>query len=97
SIAHTEIIAAHRKTQVSWTVPTSMALGVDLTHTIELNDQNTRTKAKCSHRVDELNFETGSALTSITLSVMRGNGVSDPLLVPARLGGNDSNGGGAGW
>ncbi|MDY0207480.1 MAG: hypothetical protein RBR82_12785 [Pseudomonas sp.] len=95
-IAHTEIIDAHSKTAVSFTVPTSMALGVDLVHTIEINDQYTRARAKCSQRVDELNFETGSALTSITLAVMRGGGVSDPLLVPARLGGDDA-GGGSGW
>ncbi|MDY0191669.1 MAG: hypothetical protein RBR22_13160 [Desulfuromonas sp.] len=96
-IAHTEILAAHRKTAVSWSVPTSMALGVDLSHTVEINDQYTHARAKCSHRVDELNFETGSALTSITISVMRGGGVSDALLVPERLGGNDSDDGNSGW
>ncbi len=96
-IAHTEIIDAHSKTAVSFTVPTSMALGVDLSHTIEINDQYTHARAKCAQRVDELNFETGSALTSITLAVMRGGGVSDPLLVPDRLGANDTTGGGNGW
>lgn len=95
-IASTEIIEAHRKTTVSWSVPTSMALGVDLSHTVEINDQYTHARAKCSHRIDELNFETGSALTSITISVMRGGGVSDPLLVPDRLGAITS-GGSNGW
>ncbi|MDY0250700.1 MAG: hypothetical protein RBR45_11705 [Pseudomonas sp.] len=92
-IASTEIIEAHRKTSVSWSVPTSMALGVDLSHTVEINDQYTHARAKCSHRVDDLNFETGSALTNITISVMRGGGVSDPLLVPDRLGAINNCGG----
>lgn len=95
-VAQTEIIAAHRRTTVSWSVPTSMALGVDLAHTIELDDQYTKARAKCSRRVDELDFETGSAITTISLSVMRGGGVSDPLLVPERLGINDLNSGGGG-
>lgn len=97
SVGQSVIIGSHRQTQVSWSVPTSMALGVDLAHTVELDDQSTKTKAKCSHRVDELNFETGSAITSITLSVMRGGGESDPLTVPARLGANDYIGGGSEW
>ena len=96
-IAHTEIIEAHRKTAVSWSVPTSMALGVDLSHTVEINDQYTHARAKCSHRIDELDFETGSALTTITIAVMRGGGESDPLLVPPRLGVNDLSGGDDGW
>lgn len=85
-VAHTEIMSSHRKTAVSWSVPTSMALGVDLSHTLEIDDQHTKARAVCSHRVDELNFETGGALTSVTISVMRGGGESDPLLVPPRLG-----------
>lgn len=84
--ALSEIVGSHRKTLVSWSVPASMALGVDLSDTVEINDQLTRARAKCSHRVDELNFETGSAMTSISISVMRGGGESDPLIVPDRIG-----------
>lgn len=97
SMAHTEIIAAHRRTSVSWQVPTSMALGIDLSHTVEIQDQYTKARAKVSHRIDDLDLESGSAITTITLSVMRGGGVGDPLLVPARLGGGDTSGGGNGW
>lgn len=97
SVGQSVIIGSHRQTQVSWSVPTSMALGVDLAHTVELDDQSTKTKAKCSRRVDELSFETGSAITRLTLSVMRGGGESDPLTVPARLGANDYIGGGSEW
>jgi len=96
-VARTEILAAHRQTLVSWAVPTSMALGVDLTHTIEISDQGATARAKCSHRTDELNFETGSAITSLTISVMRGGGESDVLAVPARIGAGGDTGGGAGW
>lgn len=88
-VAFAEIIGAHRKTLVSWSTPTSMALGVDLSNTVELNDQYTRARAKCSHRIDELNFETGSAMTSIAISVIRGGGAADPLLIPERMGNYD--------
>lgn len=95
--AQSEIIDAHRKTQVSWEVPTSMALGVDLSHTIEINDQLTHARAKCSRRIDILDFETGSALTGITISVMRGTGNSDALQPPLRIGANDPKNYGGNW
>lgn len=72
-MARAEIVAAHRKTFVSWEAPTSMILNVDLSDTVKLDDQNTLTVAKCSHRVDVLDFETGSATTRMTVSVMRGS------------------------
>lgn len=94
-VAHTDIIDAHRKTIVSWDVPTSLALGVDTVHTVEINDQHTKARAKCSRRVDRLDFESGSAITTISIAVMRGGGISDALVVPDRLGAeNDSGGGG---
>ncbi len=96
-IGRVTIIESHSKTQVSWSTPTSMALGVNLGHTVELDDQYAKAKAVCSHRVDELDFESGSAITSITLSVMRGGGVSDAIVIPPRLGAGDPLGAGAEW
>lgn len=97
SMAHTDIIGAHRATTVSWQVPTSMALGIDLSHTVEIQDQYTQARAKVSHRIDDIDLQSGSAITTIMISVMRGGGVNDPLLVPERLGGGDMSGGGSGW
>ncbi|WP_375738078.1 hypothetical protein [Pseudomonas boanensis] len=84
--AHTEIIAAHRETRVSWAVPTPMALNIDLLHTLKLEDQYVRAMGKCSRLTDRLNFETGECLTELTISVMRGGGEGDPLAIPARPG-----------
>ena len=86
AIAHTEIVAAHRTTTVGWAVPTPMALGIDLTHTLELDDQYTRARGKCSRRRDLLDPDSGDCTTTLTVSVMRGGGDSDPLDVPARPG-----------
>lgn len=86
-MARTEIIEAHRRTQVSWQVPTALVAGIDLVHTLELHDQNTRARGKCVQRTDELSIETGSALTTFAVAILRtAAGVSDPLAVPARLG-----------
>ena len=96
-VAQTEIIAAHRKTSVSWDVPTSMALAVDLNHTIEIKDQLTHARGKCSRRVDVLDFETGSAITSITVSLMRGIEGDSSLPLPPRTGADDQNNYGGDW
>ena len=96
-IANAEIIAAHRKTLVSWSAPTSMTLDIDLSHTVEINDQNTNARGKCSHRIDELDFDSGSAITTLTISVMRGGGESDSLDIPARLGSADNINDIPGW
>lgn len=93
-IALAEIVAAHRETTVSWQVPTSMALGIDLTHTLELNDQGVRARGKCRRISGSHDPETGLAITTLSIAVMRGGGVSDALTVPARLGLTDDPGAG---
>lgn len=91
-VARTGIIESHRRTQVSWQVPTALVAGVDLVHTLELNDQNTRARGKCIQRVDELSIETGSALTSFSIAILRAAaGTSDPLTVPPRMGANEAD------
>lgn len=86
AMAHTEIIAAHRQTRVTWSAPTPMVLGIDLIHTLEIDDQYVRARGKCSRRVDTLDFDSGSCITDLTISVMRGGGENDPLTIPARPG-----------
>lgn len=84
--AQTQILSAHRETTLSWQVPTSLALGVDLIHTLELNDQGARVVGKCRRIVDSFDLGTGQAVTTISIAVMRGGGASDPLTLPDRLG-----------
>lgn len=79
----TEIIAAHRGTTLSWSVPASLALTVDLTHTVSLDDQGARGIGKCRRISDSFNLASGEATTTLSIAVMRGGGVSDPLTVPA--------------
>ncbi len=81
-----EIIGAHRETTVSWQVPTSMALGVDLVHTLQVTDQGVNASGKCRRIVDSFDLGSGSAVTTISIAIMRGGGVSDPLTLPGRLG-----------
>ncbi|WP_314407330.1 hypothetical protein [Pseudomonas kuykendallii] len=80
--ARTTLLEAHRGTTVSWQVPTPMALGIDLVHTLELDDQ-IRAAGKCRQITHEFDLASGSALTTISIAVMRGGGdESDPLTPP---------------
>lgn len=81
-----ELIAAHRETVLSWQVPTSMALGIDLIHTLEVDCAGVRARGKCRRIVDSFDLANGSAVTSLSIAIMRGGGGSDPLIMPARLG-----------
>lgn len=89
----TEIIAAHRETTLNWQVPTSLALGIDLVHTLELADQGAHAVGKCRRIVDSFDLASGEAVTTISIAVMRGGGVSDVLTLPPRLGEGDAGGG----
>ncbi len=84
--ARVELVAAHRQTILSWQVPTSMALGIDLIHTLEINCAGVRARGKCRRIVDSFGLDTGSAITTLSIAIMRGGGSSDPLTMPARLG-----------
>ncbi|WP_313105055.1 hypothetical protein [Stutzerimonas nitrititolerans] len=82
----TQIIAAHRETTLTWQVPTSLALGVDLIHTLELADQGAHAIGKCRRIVDRFDLLAGEAITTLSIAVMRGGGASDPLTLPDRIG-----------
>ncbi|GLK88323.1 hypothetical protein [Pseudomonas turukhanskensis] len=84
--ARTQIIAANRDNGMSWQVPTPMALGTDLTSTLQLDDQRTKGLGKCRRIVHDLDFEAGTAITTISIAIMRGGGSSDALTAPPRLG-----------
>lgn len=83
-IARTDIIAAHRETTLSWQEPTSLALGVDLVHTLELNDQGAHAIGKCRRIVDSFDLGSGVATTRLSIAVMAGSTTGDALSLPAR-------------
>lgn len=82
-IGNAMIVGAHRETTLSWDVPSSMAMGIDLLHTLEIDDQGVHAIGKCRRIVHQFNLGSGEAITSLSIAIMRGGGVSDPLDVPA--------------
>lgn len=82
--AKTTVVLAHTATAVSWSVPTSMVPDVDLIHTLSLLDQGVLAQARCSRVVDAFDLGSGSAITTLTVKVMRcGGSNQDQLTAPA--------------
>lgn len=82
----TQVVAAHRETVLSWQVPTSMVMGIDLIHTLDVDCMGVRARGKCRRIVDSLDLSSGAAMTTLSIAIMRGGGTSDPLTLPGRLG-----------
>jgi hypothetical protein len=80
--AKTTVVLAHTATAVSWSVPTSMVLDVDLIHTLSLLDQGVLAQARCSRVVDAFDLGSGSAITTLTVKVMRCGGSNQDQLTP---------------
>ncbi|WP_395501836.1 hypothetical protein [Ectopseudomonas mendocina] len=78
-----QLLSAHRGTTLSWQVPTDLALGVDLVHTLRLEDK-ALAQGKCRRIQHRIDIEGGTAITTISVAISRGGGVVDPLTVPAR-------------
>ncbi|WNF45811.1 hypothetical protein RHP75_15710 [Pseudomonas sp. SG20056] len=79
------VVRTHRGTTVSWQVPTSMAMGIDLTHTLELDDL-IKARGKCVRIATRADYQSGAAITTLTIALMRGGGdVTDPLTPPASV------------
>ena len=94
AVAEAEIRAAHRQTRVQWQCPTSMVLGIDTVHTLELDDQGVHARGKCIQRLDELNFESGSALTTLAIAITTAaTGEAQDAGVPPRIGKTDPDAG----
>lgn len=79
--AKTSIILAHTGTSVSWDVPTSMVVAVDLVHTLRLSDQGITAQARCNRVLDTFELGTGTAITTLSIGVMRGGGEDNDALV----------------
>ena len=82
--AVTTVVLAHSATTITWNVPTSMVLDIDLVHTLLLDDQGVRSRGRCSRVLDTFDLGAGTALTTLAITVMRGGGeVMDALTPPA--------------
>jgi hypothetical protein len=82
--AFATVVNAHRETVLTWQVPTSLAMGVDLVHTVLLEDQGVRALGKVVRVADD--FGEALPITTISIKVMRGGGtVTDPLIPPASV------------
>lgn len=80
--ARVTILGAHRGNKVAWQVPTSMALGIDLVHTVLMEDR-IRAQGKVFSLIDEYDLQGQTAISTITLAISRGGGdVEDALTVP---------------
>lgn len=77
------VVGGQRGTSINWQVPTSAALGFDLIHTLALEDQTEGT-GKVRRVRDEFDFDAGSAVTTLSIALMRGGGESDLLVLPPK-------------
>jgi len=84
--ARAELYKASRGARAFWSVPTSMAMDVDLVHTLSLDDQRVVADGKCARIVDTFDHLAGTAITQISIALMSGGGESSALTVPGRLG-----------
>lgn len=76
-----ELIDAHRGTTVSWQEPTEAVLDVDLVHTLQLSDLENAV-GKCRRIQQRFDLDAGTAISTLSIAVMRGGGEGDPLVVP---------------
>lgn len=88
SIARAQVLAAHRGNRLVFQLPTADVLGAQIEHTLRVEDtifdRDIRCQAKLFSLIDEWDFESGSALTTLTLAVSQGGGgVDDPVVPPA--------------
>lgn len=79
--ARSTLVGAHRGTTVSWQTPTDLALGVDLTHTLRLDD-TAKATGKCRRIQHSIDLGSGRAVTTLGIAVMRGGGINTPLVIP---------------
>lgn len=91
--AWTTILSSHRDSTVSWDFPASMCLGADLGQTLSLADQGVKAVGKCRRLEEAYDLESGSALITTTIAVMRGGGTdADALIAPPETTSSPSSG-----
>lgn len=86
SVNRTAILLAHRGNRLSYQMPTTDVMGLRLEHTAKVEDQYARCQAPVWSLIHELDIDSQTALTTITLAVSQGGGtVTDPLVMPSAL------------
>lgn len=88
SMACVQVLDAHRGNRLTWQLPTADTLGVRLEQTLRVEDliagQDIRCQAKLASLIDEWDFDTGEAITTLALAVSQGGGTdNDPVVPPA--------------
>jgi hypothetical protein len=83
SIHRTTLQRAHRENRLAVQMPTTDVMGLELRHTLRVEDQLARCEAPVWSQVHELDMDAQTALTTISLAVSQGGGgVTDPLVLP---------------
>lgn len=83
SIHRTTLLRAHRENRLSFQMPTSDVMGLQLRHTVLVEDQRVRCQAPVWALIHELDIDEQTALTTIQLAVSQGGGdITDPLVMP---------------
>ena len=87
-IARVQVLSAHRANRLAFQLPTADTLGVQLAHTVRVEDEvagrSIRCQAKLYSITDEWSFDDGSALTTLMMAVSQGGGdIDDPVIPPA--------------
>lgn len=78
------ITGDNRSARVSWQTPAAWVPGLDVRHTVALDDQGVRAQCKVFAVSRLLSFATGEAMATISIVRMSGGGdVNDPLTPPA--------------
>lgn len=89
SMARVQVLAAHRGNRLVFELPTADVLDVHLEHTLRVEDtifgRSISCQAKLFSLIDEWDFESGAALTSLSLAVSQGGGVVDDPVSPPPL------------
>lgn len=84
--ARAQIIGAHRQNRLRFTMPTHDVTGVILSHTLDVRDtvagRDIRAVSKVASIVDTWDFDSGEAITEISLAVSQGGAqITDDLFV----------------
>lgn len=89
SAARAQIIGAHRQNRLRFTMPTHDVTGVLLSHTLDVRDvvagRDIRAVSKVASIIDTWDFDSGEAITEISLAVSQGGAqiTDDPLILPS--------------
>ena len=78
-----QLLSAHRTTTLSWETPTDLALGVDLVHTLRLEDR-ALAQGKCQRIQHRIDLDSGTAVTTLSVAISRGGGTGDAITLPGR-------------